>query len=239
MDKFRQVCYKKSMKKLFYLLIQEGAFNVKVSDSLNLCFYENDGQIDVEMSQNNKLTHISNVSYQHLANLLKIPEVDKALAKEFDDALDLHYEKKSTLNQMLSILEHKENISPKNKQLLKSIFELTAKTNHCKLTDNIWLELQTCLGTRPMAGFELHFQICAEKNYNRLYSYLMHDNQTLSNNLTNIQTLAILHKCILHHPKQIKENVDKLNMENIISATNNLTRYTKLKNNYFEVVSEK
>ena len=36
-----------------------------------------------------------------------------------------------------------------------------------------------------------------------------------------------------------KSSLSYLNMENIISTTNNLTRYTKLKNNYFEVVSEK
>jgi hypothetical protein len=191
-------------------------------------------KIDVEFSTlNTKPQKLFDASPSELRSILTTSKIQAIIDQNFNDALDLHYEKKSALGHMLTLLDHKDSILPQNKKIIKSLLELTTETENTKLCDGVSLKLLTSCGKTARAGYDLHFQIHLKPEQMNLPSKLgFNSEQTLSPSFSSAQTLAFLHKMLLSNKEQMLENLKKQNMLQQIKNTQKLTEYTKLKNRF-------
>lgn len=222
------------MNKFLYLLTQNKALNFRVSAFTEVFFTTHLDKIDVEFSTlNTKPQKLFDASLGELKSILSSPKIQAMIDRDFNDALDLHYEKKSSLSHMLTLLDHKDSILPQNKKILSSLFKLTTETENTKLCEGVSLKLLTSCGKTARAGYDLHFQIHLEPEQINLPSKLGFDGeQTHSPSFSSAQTLAFLHKMLLSNKEQILENLKKQNMLQQIKNTQKLTEYTKLKNRF-------
>lgn len=217
------------MNKLFFLLTKHDAVKTTSLDTDYVFTYKN-ACIDCTIINKalNKSFFIENLDKQMLQDCLNIKSIESSLNKQYNEYLDVHYEAKSTLADMLFLLKNKETITKENKNILSKILTLTAQNFCCPLTDEVSLKLLTACNKEAKPGYDLHFQICITKNKKTVLPWQ-----------SPVETLASLHTILLKNNKEVLNNLQTSLFQQHIKTTQDIIRFNKLQNRFFEEKLEK
>lgn len=218
------------MNKLFFLLTKQNIVKTHFSNDIDFIFKCKNTFVDclIINKPQSKSFCLKNLDKQMLDRVLSIPNIKKDINKEFESYLDVHYEAKTTLADILFLLKNKESISQENKSILTELFAFTAENFCCPLTNNISLKMLTSCNKTAKAGYDLHFQLCINQGDKTVLPWQSH-----------AETLASIHTILLDNKEQVLQNLQNATFKESIKSAENLTRYNKLKNRFFETDLQK